>query len=328
MNFLRQFSSVCAIAALAYGCRTPNPYVLEIDPPPTGGIETMVVSGERREKVAVHVYPTGHQYGEDVANELDAKLSESIGSLAFFELVPRGGIDPLIIESMLSGRNDRNVMPPADYVISAKAVNIHVAEQRVSVDPSALDMLLARKLNVSQPAAHGESRFTVSLSINFQFFQCAQYRTIKTKTISRTGQGLWEGVIQAWLLDAPRECAQEFAQALGGRYAPEARVIQTRGGHEVAWISLGANYGLSEGTEVNFFTYMDNLSFIAGDKRFKNIVGSGRVFLLEEDSAWVEVFDAGDVHVEQGMYVGIQHRQTDEFRWRYFFRRLGNLFKY
>lgn len=328
MKWLYQLFVIGMTAVAATGCRTPNPYVLSIDPPPPADrYEQFFIKTDKPEKVAVHVYYTDHKFGREVADELNAKLSETIGSLAFFELVPRGGVDPLVIESMLSGRSRGDVLNKADYVISAKAVNIGVNEQKVVVGASPADMILARKYNI-QPSAHEEMRYTVSLSIHFQFFQCAQNRSIRAKTISRTAQGLWDGVIQAWLMEATRECAQEFAQSLGGRYAPEARVLQTRGGHEVARISLGANYGLTEGIEVNFFTYITDSPFMSSEKRFKNIIGTGRVFLLDEDSAWVEVFDYDDVCVEQGMFVEVRHQQMNEFRWRYFLRKIGKLFKY
>ena len=314
-------SSACLLVALAGGCQSLNPYVLSIDPPPPADrYEKMVLTGEKKEKVAVHVYRTKHEYGEDIANELYAKLSESIGSLAFFELVPRGDADPLVIEAMLSGRNEE-VLPPADYVISAKAVTVNVVEQK------ALNLLGGSVPIQIQNNGNNARMFTVSLSINFQFFQCAQNRTIKTKTISRTGQALEEGV-QEWLINAVRGCAQEFAQTLGGRYAPAARVLQTRGDHEVAMISLGAGYGLTDDTEVNFFTYSDNSPFIESDKRIKNVVGTGRVFLVEEDAAWVEVFNYDRVGVEAGMNVEVILNQKNEFRWRYFFRKIGNCFKY
>lgn len=329
MKILHQVFVAGIVVVMASGCRTPNPYVLSMDPaPPSDRYEQSIIKKEKPEKVAIHVYPTSHNFGEDVANELHAKLTETIGSLAFFELVPRGGIDPLVIEAMLSGKSGNDILNGADYVISAKAVNISIAEQRVKVGSSPINMPLARKLGLQLHDVQSERYYTVTLSINFHFFQCAQNRSIRSKTISKTVQGLWEGVIQAWLMEATRECAQEFAQSLGGRYAPDARVIQTRGGNEVALISLGANYGLSEGSEVNFFTYIDNSPFITSENRCKNIVGTGRVFMLEEESAWVEVFDYDDVHVEQGMFVEVRHKQTHEFRWRYFLRKLGRLLYY
>lgn len=333
---------VYLMSLLMTGCSTPNPYSMRVDL-----IQGQYDSGgqnegrvEKPEKVAVHVYKQNRvsnanrntyrnvvqTYGEDVENELYAKLTEAIGSLAFFELVPRGDIDPLVIEDIVSGRSgSSNVLPSADYVISAKVVTMNMEEQRGG-NVSTMNTILANKFNLATSTVVDERCFTVSLSVYFTFIQCDSKRTIKTKTISRTGQGLLEGVIQAWLMEAARGCAQEFAQTLGGKYAPEERVIETRGGHEVALIALGTNYGLAEGTEVNFFTYVDNPYM--PQKRYKRVVGVGRVFSVEEDSAWVEVFDYSEAHVEAGMHVAVQHVQNHTFRWRYFLRRLGGLLRY
>jgi len=314
-------------AATFAGCRVPNPYLLPPDPPPPPDrYQKTVVEQEERGKVAVHVYPTRHVFGSEVARELDAQLSEAVGSLAFFELVPRSNTDPLVTEALLNGESD-SVILPADYVISAKAMNIQIEEESPYNRSVALTLLT---INDSSQQKYGQQlkSYSATLTVNFQFFHCAQKRTIRTKTVTRTAKSLLEGAIQNWFTTAARDCAREFTQSLGGRYAPEARVMQTRGKHEMALVSIGSNYGLSIGTEVTFFTYLDTSPFLDTKRRYKNIIGTGRVAIVEEDAAWVEVFDYDRVRVEQGMYVSMAQTQRHEFRWRYFFRGLGNLFRY
>ena len=318
----------CGMVAIAAGCKAPNPYLMPIDGSGLDeDIEASVLDVEKARKVAVLVFKGDQEYGQFMMNALYAKLTEEVGALAFFELVERGGLDALRFEEMLSGDGE-SVVIPADYVISASISSLNVVEQTDVVVPTRQDVRLASRLGLPPPTAATEKRFNVAVVVDFRFYQKATRRVILTKTIRRDCQDIWEGALGGWLTSAAHECATEFARSLGARYAPEARVKQTRGGYQVAWISIGTNYGLSRGAEVNFFDYVDNSSVVAGAKRDKNIIGVGRVLSVEDDSAWVEVFDYDKVRVRKGAYVACSRNQERRFRWRDFFRYWGDIFTY
>ena len=55
---------------------------------------------------------------------------------------------------------------------------------------------------------------------------------------------------------AAEVAAREFCAKIAVKYAPPARVLQTRGNGAVARISIGKNYGVGEGTKVWHFSHI------------------------------------------------------------------------
>ena len=103
---------------------------------------------------------------------------------------------------------------------------------------------------------------------------------------------------------AAEVAAREFCAKIAVKYAPPARVLQTRGNGAVARISIGKNYGVSEGTKVCFFEIIDN-SDVGGEKRDQNDIATGTVKRVEAKTAWVEVDNADNVNVRKGVYVRV-----------------------
>ena len=110
------------------------------------------------------------------------------------------------------------------------------------------------------------------------------------------------------LIRAAELAAAEFAQAISSKYAPPARVLQTRGNGEAARINIGRDYGLAEGMEVEFYEIVDN-SALGGDKRDASMVALGTVKRVEEKAAWVKVSDFEKVNVRKGVYVRVLERR-------------------
>ena len=69
------------------------------------------------------------------------------------------------------------------------------------------------------------------------------------------------------------------------RYAPIARVLETRGGCEVALVSMGTDSGLEAGMPVEFFEYVDHSDIVSGAERQP----SGKLILETKLPAPLEV---------------------------------------
>ena len=98
--------------------------------------------------------------------------------------------------------------------------------------------------------------------------------------------------------------AADFCAKIAVKYAPPARVLQTRGNGAAARISIGKNYGIGEGTKVCFYEIIDN-SDVGGAKRDMNDIATGEVKRVEEKTAWVAVDNAEQSNVRKGVYVRV-----------------------
>ena len=253
---------------------------------------------ERKDTVAVVVSQGDYAKYSEVAKTIDSQLTEALSAFAFFQVVERSNLSALQQENLFAGEDlEEDLIVPADYMITAKM-------NAVKVD----------KVAVQNREGKTNYSYTVSLSVDFRFYEMATRRLILTKNISKDYKGVEESKVLSKLALAGQECVKGFAQTLGSRFAPPARVVQTRGNCQVARISMGTNYGLVKGVEVEFYEFIDNSAIIAGATRDKNVVGKGRVIEVEAQSAWVEVFDFEKVHVKRGDYVGIQEDQSNRMR--------------
>jgi len=111
------------------------------------------------------------------------------------------------------------------------------------------------------------------------------------------------------LVEAVQESAKAFAVELGKRYAPAARVVETRGEGKVARITLGTNYGVTDNARVEFFEFVDNSGIVAGATHEPRIVGYGKVIEVDQASAWVEVDSFKKVKVLKGHYSRLAAKQ-------------------
>ena len=110
--------------------------------------------------------------------------------------------------------------------------------------------------------------------------------------------------LTASIARAAEVTARDFCAKVAAKYAPPARVLQTRGNGSAARISIGKNYGIGEGTKVCFYEIIDN-SDVGGKKRDMNDIATGEVKRVEADSAWTEVDNADQTNVRKGVYVRV-----------------------
>ena len=100
------------------------------------------------------------------------------------------------------------------------------------------------------------------------------------------------------------EAVNEFCAKIAVKYAPPARVLDTRGDGKAARISIGTDYGVTKGTDVCFYEIVDN-SDVGGEKRDMRDIAKGTVEIVEEKSAWVEVKNHEKTNVRKGVYVRV-----------------------
>ena len=321
---MKKIVSYRAVAAmgvlLAAGCAAPRPETMAIMERDSAIYEdkggALQQKKERKDKVAVVVSQGDYKDYGAVAKTIDSQLTEALSAFAFFQVVERSNLGALQQEKMFTGDDslDDDLVVPADYMITAKMNSVKVDRQVSQYTPSKADIRMARNLGQPDPQPGQRVTCTVSLSVDFRFYELATKRVIMTKNISKEYSGLEESDVMAKLSLAGQECVKGFSQTVGSRFAPPARVLQTRGNCEVARISIGTNYGLVKGVEVEFYEFVDNSAIIAGATRDKNVIGKGRVLEVDKNSAWVEVFDYDKVHVKRGHYVSVSEDQSNRMR--------------
>lgn len=73
-------------------------------------------------------------------------------------------------------------------------------------------------------------------------------------------------------------------------------VLETRGDGEIALINLGKIQGLKKNSKIVFFKIIQSMN-----KRYQSVFTEGRVFQLDDNTAWVRIknYEAADVKVKQ-----------------------------
>lgn len=306
--------SMCAL--MLSGCSTPRPAQMAITPRDK---ETYADKGaatvqkETKHRVAILTKQDNIIKGREVADALDAQLTSVISDFAFFSIVERSNLDALLKEKQLEALNSDQLekidIPEAEYLITAK-VNAPRIEKNTGLNLTAVTANSGRQNLAS---------FKVTASVDFRFYEKATGRTILVKNIERVAPGSvdCEQTPTAETPDAVgklkvavQECAKVFAMELGSRYAPPARVVETRGEGKVAKFTMGTNYGLVKGVKVEFFEYVDNSDVVAGAVREPSPVGYGVVLEAEQNSSWAEVLESDKVFVKRGHYVRITSDQS------------------
>lgn len=297
------FVSITMMFILLSGCSTTNPSAMKVLPRDQDKYVDQgatVAKKETKQGVAILVKHDGVKDGQEVASALDSSLTSILSDFAFFTIIERSNLDSLLKEQQLESLSFDNLVeidiPQADYLITAKINAAQVNSE-------------SRKSLINNTT---KTYYTAKTSVDFRFYEKSTKRTIMTKNIECEAPDEFtsrnESVAQ--LSVAAQECAKKFAMEIGSRYAPPARVIETRGGGKVAKITMGANYGLAKGMRVQFFGYVDNSDIVEGDTRSVSPVGYG--FVLESDLkfAWVEIVDHEDSIVKRGHYVKISSDQS------------------
>lgn len=261
---------------------------------------------EERSRVAVIVSQGDYKDAADAAKSLDSALTSGVSGMAFFELVERSNLGALQAEAFLVNLDkdgaDLPDIPAADLLITAKINTYRITQ---SSSPT---------LNSLAQSNNGASRFDVAVSVDFRFYEVESKRVILTKNIEKKYPGEDSTTAKSKAAVAAQECAKAFVSDLGARYAPPARVLETRGEGKVAHISMGSNYGLAKGAKVEFFEYADHSDIIKEAKREPSIVGYGTVLSADVKSAWVEISNYKETQVKRGHYVKLRFDQSKGFR--------------
>lgn len=306
--------SLCTI--MLVGCSTPRPAQMAItqrDKDTYTDKGATAVQKEVKHRVAILTKQDNITKGREVADALDASLTSVISDFAFFSIVERSNLDALLKEKQLEALNSDQLekidIPEAEYLITAK-VNAPRIEKSMGLNFSGASANNGRQ-NVAS--------FKVTASVDFRFYEKATGRTILVKNIEREAPGTVDSEqtptaetpeAVGKLKVAAQECAKVFAMELGARYAPPARVVETRGEGKVAKFTMGTNYGLVKGVKVEFFEYVDNSDVVAGAVREPSPVGYGVVLESEQNFSWAEVLESDKVVVKRGHYVRITSDQS------------------
>ncbi len=293
---------------LAAGCAAPKPGQLPVtdrDKAVYTDQGAMAQMKETKFRVAIVVRGDKTDEGGRISEALDSALVSSIGDFAFFTIVERSNLDVLAKEQQLeelsgNGRGQFEI-PTADYLIAARPNAIRIEEKQ------------SQGLNL-RGQMETKTVVQASMSVDFRFYEKATKRLILSKNIDKSLTASSPEEAQHKLAETAQECAKGFAQELGSRYAPPARVVELRGGGRMARITMGSNYGLVPGVKVEFFEYVDHSDLIQGAEREPSPVGYGIVRESELNTAWAEVIDWEKSYVMRGHYVKIAADQSKGFR--------------
>ena len=283
---MKRIIAGAGIAALFAGCAF-NPEAM-----PVGQKDSLVYVDEgapktlatQEEKAKVSVITSVGDYAnyKQVGESLDSSLCSKLAGFAFFEVVDRKSQSALIKDAVASGTDAEDIDVSgveADFVVVARIASL-------TVSPSA-------------------SSYSFEVVFDFKWISKANQRVIMTDSIKPpTRSASSEVDLIAALNRAAEIAARDFCAKIATKYAPPARVLQTKGNGAAARISIGKNYGIGEGTKVCFYEIVDN-SDVGGDKRDMNDIATGEVKRVEEKSAWVAVDDPDNTNVRKGVYVRV-----------------------
>lgn len=322
VNTIRIVAYLSAGLVLATGCAAPKPGQLPVTERDRAvytdrGAIARENNGQKF-RVAILVRGDKTDQGGKISEALDSALTSALGDFPFFELVERANLDVLAKEEQLenlSGNTRGNFeIPTADFLIAAKPNTI-----RLQAKESTAGQLGLQKMAV--PGTGGMLRMPgagteveASMSVDFRFYHKATKKMLLSKNIDKSLTAADKAEAAKKLEETAQECAKAFAQELGARYAPPARVVEMRGGGRMARVSMGSNYGLVPGVKVEFYEYADHSDIIEGAEREPSPVGYGIVTEGDVKTSWVEVTDYEDYQVMRGHYARIASDQSKGFR--------------
>ncbi|MBR0197408.1 MAG: hypothetical protein IJQ34_04680 [Kiritimatiellae bacterium] len=245
---------------------------------------------EKRAKVAVIASVGEYKDFEQVAEMLDSSLNSKLAEFAFFQIVDRKSQGALIQDALATGTEAENistVSEEANFVVVARIASLSV-QQTGSI-------------------------YSFDVTFDFKWISKATQRVIMTESLKPPTRSANSQVDLTNALSRAAEIAsRDFCAKIAAKYAPPARVLQTRGDGAAARISIGKNYGVGEGTKVCFYEIIDN-SDVGGEKRDMNDIAQGVVKRVEAKSAWVAVENAEKVNVRKGVYVRVLEQERGFF---------------
>lgn len=283
---MRRLLMAAGISAMIAGCAF-NPESMPVGQRDSAvyvdeGAPKTLTTQEERAKVAVISSVGEYKKYKTTADVLDSTLNAKLAGFAFFEVVDRKSQAALIKDALASGA-DSDELPTAgveaDFVVVAKIASLAVQNNGVE--------------------------FTSDIVFDFKWISKATQKVIMTESIKPPMRSASSEVDLVNALNrAAGLAAADFCAKIAVKYAPPARVLQTRGNGAAARISIGKNYGIGEGTKVCFYEIIDN-SDVGGAKRDMNDIASGEVKRVEEKTAWVAVDNAEQSNVRKGVYVRV-----------------------
>lgn len=289
---------VSVALALGLGCSsrpgnmeiTPRDQQVYRDP----GAAPLEQQTEERMSVAILVSEPNDAEGQEITSALDSTLTDAVAGFAFFTIVERSNLGALqrelTLETLDSDELAQIEIPTADYLITARIASTKM-----------------------KPVIGPRDSYEGIVHVDFRFYEKLTDRVVLTKNIE--GRSPHYSAVNygpeavAKLAEAAQEAAKAFAVELGHRYAPEARVVETRGEGKVARITIGSNYGLAPDAKVEFYRYVDNSDVIAGAEREPSIIGYGKVIEVDQRTAWVEIKKHEKANVFRGHYVRVAANQ-------------------
>ena len=281
---------VAGIAALFAGCAF-NPESMPLGQKDSmvyvdAGAPKTLATEEARAKVAVITSVGEYKDYKQVAESLDSSLNAKLAGFSFFQVVDRKSQAALIKDAVASGSDatDINVSGvESDFVVVARIASLVVQQGGVAQNADA--------------------------TFDFKWISKESQRVIMTESIKPPVRSVNSPAdLIAALNRAAELAARDFCAKIAVKYAPPARVLQTRGNGSAARISIGKNYGLSEGTKVCFYEIIDN-SDVGGAKRDMNDIATGEVKRVEEKTSWVAVDNAEQTNVRKGVYLRVLEQE-------------------
>ena len=290
------------VALMISGCAF-NPASMPVEPRDNVLYEDVGAKGpvkEQKFRLAIYVSQGDYSKTGDIAKSLDSSLTSALADFAFFQIVDRSSAEAVQQERFFSGEDvNANMFKSADVIITAKLNGFNAITESETYNYYTKTI---------------QKNYTVSGSVDFRFFSASNPGEARlVKNITKTFTSASPSDFPALALKAAQECAKAFAQELGSRYAPPARVLETRGNCQAAQVSFGSNYGAVPGSKVEFFEYVDRSKVLKGQTRVPQVITTGTVRLSEIDTCWVEVDNYETVQIKQGHYVRLCSDQSKGF---------------
>lgn len=281
---------VAGVVAMLAGCAF-NPESMPLGPKDSAvyvdtGAPKTLDQKEKKAKVAVIASVGGYKDYQQVADSLDSFLNAKLSEFSFFQVVDRKSQAALLKDAVASGNDPAEAVKgiEADFVVVARIASI------------------AQKMGL-QTRTGALSSYDVIFDI--KWISQADKRVVMTESFKPpVGTANSQAGAVAAISSAAEVAVREFCAKIAIKYAPPARVLETRGDGAAARISIGTNYGVAEYTEVCFYEIVDN-SDVGGKKRDMKDIATGQVKRVEASSAWVKVNEADKTNVRKGVYVRV-----------------------
>lgn len=284
---IKQMMVGVGAAALLAGC------AFQPESMPVGQKDSMVYVDEgapeklskQESKAKVSVITSLGDYKEykKVGEALDSCLNAKLAGFSFFTVVDRKSMGALIQDAVAAGADS------AELDVSGLEANFVVVARIAS-------------LSVRPTTTQYGTSYSTDVVYDFKWISKATKRVVMTESIKRSS-GHAQDAVSA-LCNAAESAVKEFCAKIAVKYAPPARVLETRGNGAAARISIGSNYGVTDQTSVCFYEIVDN-SDVGGEKRDMKDIASGTVKRVEEKTAWVEVKNPETTNVRKGVYVRV-----------------------